>query len=522
MNTGEGHYTCSCLPGFAGENCDLEVRECDSKPCHNGGRCVDLETGYSCICPNGFEGPHCEHRILTCADRPCFQGGNCRERDNGRSYICECPAGYTGLNCEKKVDKCTSLQCANGFSGLRCEINIDECSRNPCANGSTCVDRINDYTCICPPEYMGRRCDRPVNRCSSLRCLNGGTCTYVPTGKPTCICSAPYSGSQCQNSDKLSANTTSPNTSLEPSEKLNLVAVGLGVGLVTVLVFICMAVVVVRNRKKQKDKELDSKTMNNLSRSDFHKENLISSVELKNTNKKIGLEVDCPTEKSNHNYINSYQLDYKSSMRYKEELSLLSKDENCEKTLEDRKHLSRMYSDCRISTICSSKESVYQSVFVIGEEKQECIIATEPGRVVTLVEDQEASTWGVAYEVPESHMEESLQYLNTREVMLGGYTTKMVEFVPKEKSHGPVLALVYIATSDNPIYLGPASDVEIADQISISSGKTGHNIEYLLRLAEFMRLCCPEVEDEHLFSIEAAVLKIFPRGEITPSPKTSL
>ncbi|MED6268835.1 Glutathione-specific gamma-glutamylcyclotransferase 1 [Characodon lateralis] len=146
----------------------------------------------------------------------------------------------------------------------------------------------------------------------------------------------------------------------------------------------------------------------------------------------------------------------------------------------------------------------------------------KPGRVVTLVEDQEASTWGVAYEVPESHMEESLQYLNIREVMLGGYTTKMVEFFPKEKSHGPLLALVYIATSDNPIYLGPASDMEIAAQIAISSGKTGHNIEYLLRLAEFMRLCCPEVEDEHLFSIEAAVLKIFPQGEITPSAKTSL
>ncbi|XP_014331677.1 delta-like protein 4 [Xiphophorus maculatus] len=397
MNTGEGYYTCACLPGFAGENCDLEVMECDSKPCHNGGRCVDSETGYSCTCPNGFEGPHCEHRILTCADRPCFQGGKCKEQDNGRSYICECPAGYTGLNCEKKVDKCTSLQCANGghcvvqgnlrvcscrsgFSGLRCEINIDECARNPCSNGSTCVDRINDYTCICPPGYMGRRCDRPMNRCASMPCLNGGTCTYGPTGKPTCLCAAHYSGSQCQNSNQRSANTSSPNTSLEPSEKLNLVAVGLGVGLVTVLLLLCMTVFIVRNRKKQKDKELDSKTMNNLSRMDFQKENLISSVELKNTNKKIGLEVDCPSEKSNHKYINSYQLDYKSPMRYKDELSLLGKDENCEKTLEERKHLSRMYSDlsdCRISTICSSKESVYQSVFVIGEERQECIIATE-------------------------------------------------------------------------------------------------------------------------------------------------
>lgn len=145
----------------------------------------------------------------------------------------------------------------------------------------------------------------------------------------------------------------------------------------------------------------------------------------------------------------------------------------------------------------------------------------KPGRVATLVEDQEACTWGVAYEVPESQMEESLQYLNIREVMLGGYITEIVEFTPKEKSHSPLLALVYIATSDNPIYLGPASDVEIAAQISISRGKTGHNIEYLLRLAEFMRLCCPGVEDEHLFSIEAALLKIFPYQEIAPSAQKS-
>ncbi|KAM4542823.1 glutathione-specific gamma-glutamylcyclotransferase 1-like [Odontesthes bonariensis] len=133
----------------------------------------------------------------------------------------------------------------------------------------------------------------------------------------------------------------------------------------------------------------------------------------------------------------------------------------------------------------------------------------KPGRVVTLVADQEACTWGVAYEVLESQIEESLQYLSMREIVLGGYKTEMVEFIPKEKSQGPLLALVYIATSDNPIYLGPASDKEIAAQISICSGNTGHNIEYLLRLVEFMRLCCPEVEDEHLFSIEAAVMNIF-------------
>ncbi|XP_068577812.1 glutathione-specific gamma-glutamylcyclotransferase 1-like [Cebidichthys violaceus] len=132
----------------------------------------------------------------------------------------------------------------------------------------------------------------------------------------------------------------------------------------------------------------------------------------------------------------------------------------------------------------------------------------KPGRVATLVEDQESCTWGVAYEVTDSHIEESLQYLNMREVVLGGYITETVEFNPEEKGQGALLALVYIATSDNPSYLGPASDKEIAAQIATCRGNAGHNIEYLVRLAEFMRLYCPEVKDEHLFSIEAAVLNI--------------
>lgn len=122
-------------------------------------------------------------------------------------------------------------------------------------------------------------------------------------------------------------------------------------------------------------------------------------------------------------------------------------------------------------------------------------------------------TWGVAYEVTDSQIEGSLQYLHTREVILGGYIMETVEFFPKEEGQEPLLALVYIATSDNPIYLGPASDKEIAHQIVVCRGKSGHNIEYLVRLAEFMRLHCPEVEDEHLFSIEATVLNIIHDSE---------
>lgn len=145
-----------------------------------------------------------------------------------------------------------------------------------------------------------------------------------------------------------------------------------------------------------------------------------------------------------------------------------------------------------------------------------------PGRVVTLIEDQEACTWGVAYEVTGPQIEESLRYLNIREVMMGGYITEMVEFTPREKDHSSLPALVYIATSDNPIYLGPAPDTEIAAQIANCRGSTGLNLEYLVRLAEFMRLYCPEVEDDHLFAIEEAALNFVQRDIENPHQKSVL
>lgn len=135
----------------------------------------------------------------------------------------------------------------------------------------------------------------------------------------------------------------------------------------------------------------------------------------------------------------------------------------------------------------------------------------------------QACTWGLAYEVTDSQIEETLQYLKTREVVIGGYVSMMVDFIPQEKGMDVLHALVYMATPDSPTYLGPASEEEIAAQISICRGNSGDNMEYLLRLAEFMRHYCPVVEDDHLFSIEAAVLNTFHDcGRIKPLEQKTL
>ncbi|KAL1131527.1 hypothetical protein AAG570_011144 [Ranatra chinensis] len=116
----------------------------------------------------------------------------------------------------------------------------------------------------------------------------------------------------------------------------------------------------------------------------------------------------------------------------------------------------------------------------------------------------QSAVWGRAFLVKDSS---ALPYLDTRECQLGGYVTRTVTFQPLDSSLRPFQALLYLATPSNHLWLGEAPEQEIAAQILTSSGPTGHNVEYLLRLADFMRVEVPGVEDDHLFALEDLVWK---------------
>lgn len=232
--------------------------------------------------------------------------------------------------------------CRAGFTGQRCEININECAGNPCLNSGTCQDRINDYTCVCPAGYGGRNCDRILDECSLRPCLNGGLCTGGGgPGKPpaTCICTSGFTGPRCE----FFAAVTSPVTNGENQDGFQWAAVSLAVGLVALLVLLCMVGLALRHIHRQAQRERgDTETMNNLS--NVQRDNLIPASQLKNTNQKIGLEVDCDSEKSNFIHKN-YHLDpYSSkSKEFKDEKSQEDKSLIYDKCLEDKMPLSRMY-----------------------------------------------------------------------------------------------------------------------------------------------------------------------------------
>lgn len=108
--------------------------------------------------------------------------------------------------------------------------------------------------------------------------------------------------------------------------------------------------------------------------------------------------------------------------------------------------------------------------------------------------------------------------MRQRECTLGGYITEYTKFYPRHASdeatdaevNGAAFpALLYVATDANGQWLGDGDCVQIARQIVDCRGASGHNVEYLLRLAYFMRDEVPGADDEHLFELEALV-----RGEL--------
>ena len=140
-SAGQTAYTCMSMRMAPGTPCSSGQNPCGL------GTCVDHSPiSYICDCSNsGYEGVMCQIEINECLSMPCGNGGLCHDDVNG--YRCSCPAGYQGSTCLQKVDT---------------PIISSTCTSNPCFNGGTCIDRGTWYTCTCRLSYEGLHCQTRI------------------------------------------------------------------------------------------------------------------------------------------------------------------------------------------------------------------------------------------------------------------------------------------------------------------------------------------------------------------------
>ena len=161
-------FICGCQPGYTGRYCEINIDDCLQNECQNNSVCVDEVESYSCDCQVGFSGRYCNETYSHCSEEPCQNGATCiTVTATTRRSAIHIPGSLGGgsnvdfSNANPDTFKC---ECAEGFEGVFCEKNIDDCDPHLCKHGGTCLDGVNSFTCICASGFTGSNCKQNIGK----------------------------------------------------------------------------------------------------------------------------------------------------------------------------------------------------------------------------------------------------------------------------------------------------------------------------------------------------------------------
>ncbi|CAH0690436.1 unnamed protein product [Spodoptera exigua] len=184
-------FVCDCAPGWTGPTCTEDINECEQRgadgaiagaegalgPCVNAAACNNTAGGYSCACLAGWTGRDCEANVDDCTGQ-CLNGATCIDLVD--DFHCACAAGYAGRTCA---------------------LDVDDCAPRPCRNGGECVDLLNAYRCICPVGFSGTNCEVPaaasllsLTTATTAPALRAGTAQPATRPRATTTATAPPAG----------------------------------------------------------------------------------------------------------------------------------------------------------------------------------------------------------------------------------------------------------------------------------------------------------------------------------------
>uniref|UniRef100_A0A8C0U1W9 coagulation factor Xa n=1 Tax=Cyanistes caeruleus TaxID=156563 RepID=A0A8C0U1W9_CYACU len=124
-------------------NIYVDGNQCSSNPCHYGGHCKDGIGSYTCTCLDGYQGKNCEFACFVLENLRIINNGDCEQfcsvrRDGRKDVLCSCADGYALAEDGKR--------CVTPYVDTRI-VGGDECPPGQCPWQAVLIDEEGKVFC---------------------------------------------------------------------------------------------------------------------------------------------------------------------------------------------------------------------------------------------------------------------------------------------------------------------------------------------------------------------------------------